>query len=127
MKKLFTALLFCTLLVTSCMTAEERKKEKAKAAIEKIIEDEKEFVTHAYIIAQDLVRNKLKAPSTAVFPNSDYTAGPVFSKGVEIKSYVDSQNGFGAQIRTNYTIYLQQTGNDWADVSNWKIIDFQTY
>jgi len=127
MNKLLFALIVCFIILSGCMSPEERKKEKENQAIAKMIKDEKEFVTRAYIIAQDLVSKKLKSPGTAEFPRSDYTNGPVSDKSVEIKSYVDSQNGFGATVRTNYSIWLKQTGDDWSDIANWTILDFKTF
>ena len=126
MKRLFFAFIICSIIMSNCMSPEERKKEKEREAIQKIIDEENEFVTRAYVIAQDLVSKRLKAPSTAKFPKSDYTNGPVINKSVEIKSYVDSQNAFGAMIRTNYSIRIKQTGDDWADTSNWQVVDFTT-
>ena len=121
MKKMLFAIIICIPLLNGCMSPEERKKEKEREVIEKMMNDEKEFATRAYVMSQDFVRQKLKSPSTAIFSRSDYTNGPVFSKSVEIKSYVDSQNGFGATIRTNYRIRLEQIGEDWSDIKNWKV------
>ena len=55
----------------------------------------------------DLVKNALKAPSTAKFPGLlsgewDYRYNP--SAGTAVySSHVDSQNGFGAMIRSRFT------------------------
>ena len=56
------------------------------------------------IMSQDYVKNVLKSPSTAKFPN---ITGWKFHKDKEeiiIQSYVDSQNGFGATIRSEFQI-----------------------
>jgi hypothetical protein len=68
----------------------------------------------AYLACQTFVTNRLKAPSTAVFPDYD----PSFSKPLpnmewHITSYVDSQNGFGAQIRTSYDCLTQYKSSEW--------------
>jgi hypothetical protein len=56
----------------------------------------------AYAACQQFVTQKLKAPATAHFPSFEerfVTDGAgVFS----VYSHVDSQNSFGAQIRTTY-------------------------
>jgi hypothetical protein len=66
-------------------------------------DQEKEREIGVYTICQQAVRGRLKAPSTASFP----WALPKFSftpdGGDRFISYVDAQNGFGAQIRTYYT------------------------
>lgn len=65
----------------------------------------------AYYRAQSYVKNILKAPATADFP--PYTqesvkrvAGDERGEMYEVRSYVDSQNSFGAQIRTHYKCTL---------------------
>ncbi len=62
------------------------------------------------IAGQKFVEKNLKAPSTAQFP-------PLFKSSVKkiksghysVSSYVDSQNEFGAMIRSNYIVELKQT------------------
>lgn len=60
-----------------------------------------------YRVATRLVADRLKAPSTAKFPSFyDDGAATFTSFGnsrYKIKSYVDSKNGFGAQVRTQWT------------------------
>lgn len=60
--------------------------------------------TYYYVIAQEIVSNNLKAPSSAVFcsinncnmvRNKDYVA---------VQGYVDASNSFGAQIRTEFIV-----------------------
>ena len=46
---------------------------------------------------QDLVRDNLKAPSTASFSDMDTSA-----TGVTIAGHVDAQNSFGAMIRNSF-------------------------
>lgn len=66
----------------------------------------------AYNYAKDFVKKKLKSPSSAVFPDSQHKVDNTEYVGnatYEINSYVDSQNSFGAMIRTNFscTIYFE--------------------
>jgi len=59
--------------------------------------------------AQQFVKKSLKAPSTAEFPA--LFKSTVTKKGFDtyyISSYVDSENGFGAMIRSNYVVELKQ-------------------
>lgn len=83
--------------------AELRAKEakEAKAKTDKIAHADLE----AFLVAQEFVTRKLKAPSTAKF--ADRSESEVFNFSEEpgayrVKSWVDSQNGFGAMIRTHY-------------------------
>jgi len=63
---------------------------------------------NAFLMAQQLVTEKLKAPTTAKFPA--YEDRFVTDKGegnYTVASYVDSQNSFGAMIRSNFRVELK--------------------
>jgi hypothetical protein len=67
----------------------------------------------AYYMSREFVERRLKAPATARFP--DYT--PKFSNLVGhnhfiVTAYVDSQNSFGALIRTPYIVRLEYLESD---------------
>lgn len=63
----------------------------------------------AYVMAQEYVKERLKAPATAKFPH-------INDRGVQAKylgncthsivGYVDAQNGFGATLRTHYAVQV---------------------
>jgi hypothetical protein len=64
----------------------------------------------AWSRVQEAARGQLKAPATASFPWS----ADQFSKtgeGYVIAGHVDSQNGFGAMVRTNFAAGLDRAGN----------------
>lgn len=65
-------------------------------------------------IAEQFVRESLKSPGSAKFqPCSDRTVsdGPVLWN---VSGYVDSQNGFGALLRSNYRVTVSyQGGTQW--------------
>lgn len=85
--------------------------------------NEKDEISMAYIMSQEFVTSKLKSPSTAKYPLS-YGNGSKRMKGQQysINSYVDSQNGFGAMIRTNFIVVVEQ-----YEENEWKLIDLQTW
>jgi len=60
----------------------------------------------AYVMSQVFVEQKLKAPSTAEFPTSRNASITKINDVFTVSCYVDAQNSFGAQIRTNYTAKL---------------------
>ncbi len=70
----------------------------------------------AYMMSQEFVKRRLKAPATAEFPS---TSNATISGGPECKfsidSYVDAQNSFGAKIRNSYHAEVQydKAGKDW--------------
>lgn len=64
---------------------------------------------HAYSAAQDIMRQNLRAPSTAEFPwitASGVSVVRVSECNFMVTGYVDAQNGFGAMIRTRYAMRL---------------------
>lgn len=66
--------------------------------------------------AQSDVSNYLKSPSTAVYPDvlgDDWTVVRD-SDYFYVKSYVDSQNGFGATLRTNFICRYTWDGVDYT-------------
>lgn len=73
--------------------------------------------------AQILVTNRLKAPSTADFGGW----GNARLRKLEcgrwmVMDYVDSQNGFGAMIRTNFSVIVRRTGK-----RKWEIEEIKTW
>ena len=75
--------------------------------------------TSAYIISQRFVEKRLRAPTTAEFPSvhsSNVSVTPFLPDcSFVIEAYVDSQNGFGAMIRTPYRATLTRLDGD-----NWR-------
>jgi hypothetical protein len=65
------------------------------------------------MVVKPYVTNHLKAPVTAQFPDDHdmYSQVSKTSYGYRISSYVDSQNGFGALIRTYYTCEVGPVGD----------------
>ncbi len=72
----------------------------------------------AWVCAQKVVSDRLKSPSTAKF--CSYPSATVIDLGdnkYKISGYVDAQNGFGAMIRSNFTVTLTLTENGFKDAS----------
>ena len=86
--------------------------------------DAKDLSSQASIVCKDYVRQTLKAPATADFPLLDFSAYRRGGNHWTIKSYVDAQNGFGAQIRNHYSCDMQYSGTgDPLDAGSWKLLD----
>lgn len=70
----------------------------------------------AVIACQDFMEGRLRAPATAEHPRN---TGQATRSGSEftVRSYVDSENGFGAMLRTNYTCVIRLSGDTWRLVS----------
>lgn len=104
-----------------------RQAERESAETEKQAQQEERRCSDqgmAFVMSQNFVKKRLRSPSTAKFPN-------VTSEGVrtqylgncthKVQAYVDSQNGFGATIRTQYYAELKKQPN----VNSWSLINLQ--
>lgn len=61
--------------------------------------------TLAFVMSQNFVKQRLKSPSSAKFPyvnDRGVNVLPDGKCGFLVSAYVDSQNGFGAMIRSQY-------------------------
>ena len=82
----------------------------------------------AWVMAQQFVEEKLQAPSTASYGgilDGDYQSHSdvVTSEGdgkFRVKAWVDSENGFGAMLRSRFYLELQYLGND-----KWRLTQFE--
>lgn len=66
----------------------------------------KDTVT-AFVMSQAFVKRSLKAPATAVFPSLPVKSSAIGNCKFVVAAYVDSQNGFGALIRTSYVAGIE--------------------
>jgi hypothetical protein len=72
----------------------------------------------AFFEVREHLKPRLVAPATADFASYwDSAVVAEADSAVRIRSYVDSQNGFGANIRTTYWARLRCTPQGWALVS----------
>lgn len=62
------------------------------------------------INCQKGVKAILKAPSTAKFPSLSEWVFDVNAERITVKSYVDSQNSFGAMIRSEFQVVFTRQG-----------------
>lgn len=95
-----------TVILAGC-GSEEPKSEHSKAT--------------ASVMAEEFVKNSLKSPSSAKFQWYDENQVEDLGDGkYKVTSYVDSQNSFGAMLRTNYVCTVKYIGND-----KWSLEDLQ--
>jgi len=69
----------------------------------------------AYNFAKDFIKGRLKSPSTAEFPGTFEKKNHVTDLGngeYRINSWVDSQNGFGAMIRSRQSCKIIFNGGN---------------
>jgi len=77
----------------------------------------------AFVMSQTFVKKELVSPSSAKFPWFDKSMVTQVDEDTWIiNSYVDSQNKFGAMLRTNYIAKIKYLGND-----KWGLLDLAFY
>jgi len=74
--------------------------------------------------SQEAVTKRLKAPRTAKFPSTllllgrhEYKIYKMPGGSYRVFSWVDSQNGFGAMIRSQWMVELKGSGDQWEVVT----------
>lgn len=70
------------------------------------------YKNDAYFAAQDYVKIRLKAPRSAKFPLMEFSSRVGSDCIYYVSSYVDAQNGFGAQIRTYWQVEIIKKPKD---------------
>ncbi|MCY1513860.1 hypothetical protein D9M68_483810 [compost metagenome] len=87
----------------------------------------KDNPTMAYIMMEDFVKARLKAPATAKFPGildgRDKHVKALGEQRYFIFSYVDAQNSFGASIRTRFEGKIQQTAKGEWQLESLRLIE----
>jgi hypothetical protein len=64
----------------------------------------------AVVACEGFVKDRLKAPSSAKFSGEDaQQSGSVYT----VTGAVDSQNSFGALLRSSYTCVVEDSGSQW--------------
>lgn len=72
----------------------------------------------AYRACERAVEASLRAPATADF--SGVSGSEISDQGGglwDVVGYVDAENGFGANIRTDFTCTVRDTGDNWELVA----------
>jgi hypothetical protein len=78
----------------------------------------------AYVISQQFVQQKLKAPSSADFPVFDENMVITNDdKRFKVESYVDAQNSFGATVRTRYVCIVTHIEKDKWELNTIQLLD----
>ncbi len=97
--------------------AAEQKTQQARLAAAREAEDcwgeSDAFVS---VAAQQEMKKHLKSPGTAKFPWFDNHVADAGNCQFIVTSYVDSQNGFGGVVRTDFIASVQITGDGQAKV-----------
>ncbi|WP_461614876.1 hypothetical protein [Clostridium sp. Marseille-QA1073] len=68
-------------------------------------------ISNLQVKCKDAVKSVLKSPSTAKFPNISKWKFGKDKEEIIVQSYVDAQNSFGAELRSEFQIILSSDGN----------------
>lgn len=97
-------------------TTSTERKTKSDNSNSKYSEDKTKLIIKMYV--EDIIKEKLKSPSTAKFPSlSDWSIYEKSYNTYSVSSYVDAENGFGAEIRTYFSLTVT-TDNEILDYSD---------
>lgn len=116
------SVIFIGLILILYVTSQDiNRKEEIEGGGKKEVNEDYYKVRSAFNTAQKEVERNLKAPSTAKFANeydkeSKYKVNDDGS--VMIQSYVDTENSFGAKIRTFYRCNVSLSGEVY-DLITW--------
>jgi len=109
---LCVSIIFCLGIFVGCSESEEDKARAYKFGI--------------YKNTTKLIEGKLKSPSTAKFQEFDEKlVKDLGGNQYKVSGYVDSENGFGANIRSNWhcTVTIEGEGEDKTIESNDIVIE----
>lgn len=76
----------------------------------------------AFNIARTFVKDHLKQPSTAVFPEHNFK--PVIdtaANSYQIQSFVKALDTNGKTIRSTWVVDMRYTGGDWSEKNSWLV------
>ncbi len=99
----------------------KRAEEAEAKAAARVHQCSDSYASQAYIYSQFFVEKELRSPTTASFPNikrDGVTSTAIGNCRFLIRSYVDAQNAFGAEIRTYFAITIERL----PEQESWKLI-----
>ncbi len=108
-------IIFCVLLGISALEKITQKEQKAPVVVSVPAKPDTSWLEEgdpfgAFYYSKEYVKLRLKAPSTAKFPESERDNTSISREGqvYTVVSWVDSQNSFGAMLRTVYACRIEQ-------------------
>jgi hypothetical protein len=75
-------------------------------------------------VSKEFIKQELVAPATAVFPSNDQIQ-ITRDKGdstFHVSSFVDAQNSFSANVRTEWELHLWYIGGKFSDIKSWVLL-----
>lgn len=85
------------------------------------INDKAGFEDTAYIVSKRYIESILKSPTTADFPFLDFKSTHFGDGRYRVTSYVDSQNSYGATVRSDWSILMTYNGGEEYSPNSWEL------
>ncbi len=105
MKKLLALILILAVILAGCSNSDTS------------------ITMNAQRVAEKVVKKHLKSPGSAVFPTEFQKFYAIKEqKIITVEGVVDSQNGFGALLRSKYTVKLKWP-EDTYDWDKWEVLE----
>lgn len=116
------ALAFFTILVAQCSLSSNNTQSIAQSPEQIKYQAKQKLLSDAKFACRGFVEKSLKSPATAEFQNYNKFAAnqDSGSNNYWVSGYVDSQNSFGAMIRTNFACELKR-----SDSGQWLLVSLK--
>lgn len=129
----FVGLLIIGFIIEQLKSPEQKAKEQAERdkrdsikMVEESLANANSDKISATFFAENYIKTKLKSPASADFCSmGDYKIGNPSVGEWRIIGWVDSQNSFGAVIRTRFAITMKFNGGDDNNGENWSILNYE--
>ena len=96
------------------ISRQEQEGRERRREAEKEMERQRSIASDARYSAKEFVKRRLRAPSTASFSGLTETSVTKTKDGdYFVMGWVDSQNGFGAMIRSTWAVQMKDMGAKW--------------
>lgn len=112
----FTLVVFIIVVFLMTRSPSESPQERERRRSDDALAQRK---MEAFRAAESLIRQQLKAPSTAEFPSPVWNSEEIrFIDGdggsITVTAWVDAQNTFGAKLRSRWLCVVKNTGTGWV-------------
>ena len=118
----FVVVIILFFLIWKCSCSESNE-DRQQGFEQQTTENETNQKITALTAAQECVKERLKSPSSADFPWGTDCVSKVSENTYIINSYVDSQNSFGAMLRTNFSCQVTLNSDDTYTCDNVELLE----
>jgi hypothetical protein len=96
----------------------QKEVDEANAHADALKKEASEKAIDAFVMSQEFLKKRLKAPATAKFPDYDEQAVHYLGDSIyTVVSYVDAENTYSALLRSGYHCSLKYEGENWSLIS----------